>query len=191
MELTNTLIYLFGFSGIGKLTIAREIQKLMPAILVDNHLINNVVFSLIDADGVSPLSKLVWENTNRVREVVLDTIRTLSHSERNFIFTNELIEGSLADQDIFAKISTLATQRRSFFFPVRLLISVDELCRRTVFPERRAQFKSIDADAARAKAMRKKVFQPSCPYFELEVSTLSAEESAQAIMAELQSRYCP
>ena len=189
MKISNTIIYLFGFSGIGKLTIAQEVQKVVPAILVDNHFINNVVFGLIDPDGVSPLSEQVWENTRRVREVVLDTIRDLSRPERNFIFTNELIEGSVADQEVFAKISTLATQRRGFFFPVRLLISVDELCRRTVFPERKARFKSTDAEAAREQARRKVVFRPSCPYFELEISSLSAEASAQAIVTELQNRY--
>jgi adenylylsulfate kinase-like enzyme len=31
----NTFIYLFGFAGAGKLTIAKEIQKHVPCILVD------------------------------------------------------------------------------------------------------------------------------------------------------------
>ena len=162
---------------------------MLPAILVDNHFINNVVFSLIDPDGVSPLPEPVWENTRRVREIVLDTIRELSRPERNFIFTNVLVEGESYDEEVFAKIHSLAVQRRSFFLPVRLSISIEELCRRTAFPERKAKFKSIDPEAARVQAMREEVFWPSCPYFELEITSLSAEASARAIVTELHRRH--
>jgi shikimate kinase len=49
--MNGALIYLIGFAGCGKLTIAKAIQKKIDCILVDNHLINNVIFSLIDPDG--------------------------------------------------------------------------------------------------------------------------------------------
>lgn len=50
MAIENTFIYLMGFAGTGKLTIAKELQKIVPSILVDNHLILNVVFSLIEPE---------------------------------------------------------------------------------------------------------------------------------------------
>ena len=185
----NTIIYLIGFAGCGKLTIAQEIQKLIPAILVDNHLINNVVFSLIDPDGVTPLPKSVWENTRRVREIVLDTIRELSPPQRNFIFTNELIEGKATNQEVFNKISSLAADRGALFFPVRLLISPEELCRRIVSPERKAKFKTISPALVHQKMLQQEILYPSHPYFELEVSDLSASRSAQVIVEELKRSY--
>jgi len=188
MQRRNAIIYLFSFAGSGKLTIAQEIQKIVPSILVDNHFINNVVFALIDPDGVSPLPDQVWKNVRRVRHIVLDTIRDLSQPDRNFIFTNELIHGSAADQEVYDRIASLAAQRGAFFFPVRLLISPEELCLRTVFPERITKFKSTDADAARRQAIEHEVFRPSQPCFELEISDLSAEESAQEIVAALEQK---
>ena len=63
----NTIIYLIGFAGTGKYTIAKEICRLTNARLVDNHLINNPVFSLIRADGKTLLPESVWEKTWAIR----------------------------------------------------------------------------------------------------------------------------
>lgn len=46
----NTIIYLLGFPGTGKYTIAKEICKQADFKLVDNHLINNPLFTLIEND---------------------------------------------------------------------------------------------------------------------------------------------
>jgi len=148
----NALIYLFGFSGTGKLSIARELQTLVPCTIVDNHLINNVVLSLIDADGKSPLLPLVWEHIARIRAVVFDTIRTLSGSQRNFIFTNELIEGVEVARRVFAQVAEVASSRNAKFLPVRLLITPEELARRVASPGRAALHKGTDAAAAFRKA---------------------------------------
>jgi len=42
----NTIIYLLGHEGVGKYTIAKEIVTMTSARLVDNHAINNLIFSL-------------------------------------------------------------------------------------------------------------------------------------------------
>jgi shikimate kinase len=42
-QMRNTMIYLIGFAGAGKFTIAKEICKSAEARLVDNHLINNPI----------------------------------------------------------------------------------------------------------------------------------------------------
>ena len=51
----NIFLYLLGFAGTGKLTIARAFARSVGAKVVDNHWINNAIFGLIDPDGVSPL----------------------------------------------------------------------------------------------------------------------------------------
>ena len=79
--MNTVILYLIGFAGTGKLTIANEILERSPFLLVDNHFINNVVFSLIDTDGKSPLPPRVWENTRKVRSIVFDTIR-VDHTQR-------------------------------------------------------------------------------------------------------------
>ena len=68
----STIVYLIGFAGTGKHTIALEICRLTGARLVDNHLINNPVFSLIQADGKTRLPETVWKKTWAIRHIVLD-----------------------------------------------------------------------------------------------------------------------
>ncbi|MFP3021702.1 MULTISPECIES: hypothetical protein [unclassified Wolbachia] len=42
------IIYLIGFSGNGKLTIAKELCNIIDGVIVDNNLFNNIIFDMID-----------------------------------------------------------------------------------------------------------------------------------------------
>src|SRR5215813_5232698 len=132
----GAFIYLIGFAGCGKLTIAQAIQMRYDCILVDNHLVNNVIFSLIDPDGKTRLPDKVWENVCRVRSAALDTIRDLAKPGRAFIFTNELLEGDERAGQAFLEIADLARSRSALFLPVRLTIAPGELARRISAPGR-------------------------------------------------------
>ena len=59
--MNNTIIYLIGHYGVGKLTIAKAICAATSARLFDNHLANNVVFSLIPTDGRTKLPPRIWD----------------------------------------------------------------------------------------------------------------------------------
>src|SRR5271154_7172761 len=107
----GTIVYLIGFAGTGKHTIALEICRLTGARLVDNHLINNPVFSLIQADGKTRLPETVWKKTWAIRHIVLDVIREISPAPFSFVFTNELIDGSNDDRKLFAEVEDLAEAR--------------------------------------------------------------------------------
>jgi hypothetical protein len=76
--LKNVTVYLVGFSGAGKLTVARELAVPLRARVVDNHWINNPILGLLDNDRVTPFPTAVWDPVDKVRQVVLDTIATLS-----------------------------------------------------------------------------------------------------------------
>jgi hypothetical protein len=183
MTMENTIIYLIGFAGTGKLTIAGEITKITGAKLVDNHLINNPVFSLIQQDGVTPLPDAVWDKTWAIRRIVLDVIRNISPVDYSFVFTNELIEGSAEDARLFEEVAGLARARKAAFHTVRLICEEEELCRRVASEDRRKNFKERDVDAARHKSRHEKVFQPlHSDVFTLDVSRLSPGEAAKAII---------
>ena len=102
--MTNLFVYLVGFAGTGKLTIARAFARLVGAKVVDNHWINNPIFGLIDSDGVTPLPDEVWAQVAKVREAVLETIATLAKPETNFVLTHEGVEGDPIDQAVFESI---------------------------------------------------------------------------------------
>ena len=190
--MTNgAFIYLFGFAGSGKLTIAKAIAERWDCILVDNHSINNVIFGLIDIDskGTRELSEQVWEAVIRVRHAALDSIRKLSRPGRNFLFTNELIEGVERHHVWFHEVGQVATDRGALFLPVRLLVDADELERRITSPEREEKLKLTNPEAARDRSENEDVFRPEgYDYLELDVTELEPEESAQRILDELGRR---
>lgn len=184
----NCILYLMGFAGTGKLTIARALADRAAFIIVDNHFINNVVFKLIPRDRNAPPG--TWGLVRRVRDVVIDTIRDLSSPHDSFIFTNEVVEGSAEDASIFAQIQQLAKDRQAHFLPVRLLISADEIARRVVSPERAEQLKSVDAAEARSAVLRRQVYVPrDVGYFDIDVTTLAASRVADLIIREARSRF--
>lgn len=133
--MNNTIIYLIGLPGIGKFTIGKEISKRTGARLIDNQLINNPIFSVIAADGFSPLPEIIWDRIGAIRRIILDAIRNISPAHFSFIFTNVLFNDSTLDAKYFADIAELAQQRQAKFVPVRLICSEDELCRRVVSPD--------------------------------------------------------
>jgi ribose 1,5-bisphosphokinase PhnN len=187
--MNGAFIYLIGFAGCGKLTIAKAIQARYDCILVDNHFVNNVIFSLIDPDGKTRLPDSVWENVNRVRSAVLDTIRDLSKPGRTFIFTNELLEGEDRDLKLFQEIAEIARYRNAFFLPVRLTITPDELAQRVISGGRAKQFKETDSQAALLKAQKRKVFKPDgFSSLEIDVTTKTAEDVAESILTDLRKK---
>lgn len=188
--MNNVILYLIGFAGTGKLTIAKEILARAPFLLVDNHFINNVIFYLIDTDGNSPLPPRVWENVGKVRAVVFDTMRELAKPARNFVLTNELVEGADQDEQVFQAVRALATAREAAFLPVRLLIAPEELARRVVSPQRQALLKSRDPDEALRMAREHQVYLPKdFDAFVLDVTKLSPADAAEQILAEVRQRF--
>lgn len=175
-----------GFAGTGKYTIGRALAQRTGAKLIDNHLINNSIFTAINADGVTPLPAEVWDKVKQIRRIVYDTIRELSPAGTSFIFTSELRQNNPADHVAFAEVRKLANARGSLFVPVRLVCDVEELCRRVVSPERRERLKSIDPEQARKRATEDSVFAPRHSHLlTIDVTTRSPQSSIAAILKEI------
>lgn len=183
----NTIVYLIGYAGTGKYTIAREIAALTGAVMVDNHLINNPVFSVVGVDGLKPLPAGIWPKIAGIRRIVLDTIAELAPPEASFIFTNELYEGKQVDRLLYEEIATLTTKRRGLFIPVILRCEAEELYRRVASPERAARFKLRNPEWTRESIRSYSLLHVDHPNgLELDVTTLSPIEAAQAIIAHIE-----
>ncbi|HKC62728.1 MAG TPA: hypothetical protein VKB86_03780 [Pyrinomonadaceae bacterium] len=184
--LENTIILLMGFAGTGKYTIGRALSARTGAKLIDNHLINNSIFTAVNADGVRPLPAEVWDKVKQIRRIVYDTIRELSPPDMSFIFTSELRQNNPADYVAFAELRKLANARGSLFVPIRLVCDVEELCRRIVSPDRRERLKSIDPEQARKRAMEDSVLTPRhSNLLTIDVTTRSPQSSVAAILKEI------
>ena len=184
----NTIIYLVGFSGSGKYSIAKEICRITNARLVDNHLINNPVFSLIRIDGKTPFPDAIWNKTKAIRRIVIDTITENAPPEFSFIFTNELFADSLSCQEIFSEITHLASIRSSKFIPIRILCDEGELCHRIQSLDREKHFKETSVKNLKLKLRAKKLLAIKHPHLlDLNVTQLTPLEAAGLIISHANS----
>jgi hypothetical protein len=186
-RLRNLFVYLVGFGGTGKLTIARALAPVIGAKIVDNHWINNPIFGLIDPDGVTPLPPAVWVQVGKVHDAVMETIATLAKPETSFVFTHEGVAGNADDQAKLEIIRSVAARRGARFVPVRLLCEEAELVRRIQSPERAAMHKGISPAYAIKRSRHYVVLDPKSPdTLSLDVTRLRPEESVAAIIAHIE-----
>ena len=184
----GVIIYLIGFAGTGKLTIAKALRRRFDCLLVDNHLINNVVFSLIDPDGKTPLPSQVWDRVAEVRSAALATIRDLSRPGRSFVFTNELLQGKDRHERIFKDVENVAKARAAALLAVRLHVEPEELARRVASPERAMAFKEIDAENVLQRARRDELFKPAdSVWVDLDVTRLAPDDAALCILRHVEA----
>ena len=179
----NTLVYLIGHQGVGKLTVARSLCKLTGASLVDNHLIANVVFGVIGADGKTPLPPRTWDLVERVREVAFAAMEELAPARLSYVLTNNL-DDTPGDQRWFDRVVLAAERRSALFVPVVLTCDEDENMRRIPSPERAANMKHTDVESARAKRRAVRTLPIDHPnLITVETTSLLPEQSAATILA--------
>lgn len=184
--LENTIVALIGFAGTGKYTIGRELCERTGARLIHNHLINNPIFAVVNADGVTRLPPGVWDRVREIRATVYQAIRELSPPEMSFVITMELRESHPLDHLAFQDLVDLGAARQSRFIPIRLICGVDELCRRVADPERVAMLKSISPELARKKSLEEEVLNVPHPNLRtLDVTKRTSSGSVDAILDEI------
>lgn len=180
----NTVIYLIGFPGIGKLTVAKQLSIRINARIVDNHLINNPIFQLITIDNTTPIPEMAWYRVGQIREVVLGAIEDLAAQDLNFIFTNELLASSEHDINVYKQIEQVARKRNSLLVPVRLMCDVDELCKRVTSPGRAEKFKLTSSEAIRQKVTKEQLYEPEHLHTQtIDVTHLTPEQVVDKIIA--------
>ncbi|HJR09200.1 MAG TPA: hypothetical protein VJ842_18210 [Pyrinomonadaceae bacterium] len=185
--LDNTIIVLIGFAGTGKYTIGRALAERTGARLIDNHLINNPIFKVVNADGVTPLPPEVWAKVSGIRRLVYEAIREISPPGLSFIFTLELRESDPNAHRAFLDLCELAASRAAQLVPVRLVCDVEELCRRVADPARAAQLKEISPEHARKKMSEHAVLNPQHENTRtVDVTAKSPDESVDAILREIE-----
>jgi hypothetical protein len=144
MNFENCVLYLIGFQGIGKLSIAREICTQADFRLIDNHAINNLVFPFVRRNGEASLPPQIWESTRKIRQIVLETMESIGCRDFNFVFTNVLLEGQPRDLSVYEAVERAVAGRGGCFIPVRLICDETEHLVRITSKDREANMKQTD-----------------------------------------------
>lgn len=180
----GTIFHLIGNPGVGKYTIGSELARQTGARLVDNHSIANVLFNLIDQDGITPLPAAIWSRVGQVRAAVLDTIVNISPPELSFIFTNFMRGEDPAEYAVFLESVGVADARGSLYLPVLLSCETPELVQRIVRPDRRQRMKLTDPIEGRRLNDDLPPFRTDHPnVLSLDVTRTRPKETAEAIVA--------
>lgn len=179
----NTAVSLIGYPGVGKYTIAKEIARQSDFILVDNHLINNPVFTLLKPDGVKPLPSEVWSYVGKIRNVVLDAIENIAPRDHNFVLTNVVFENE-EDRSKYEEIVAMFTRRDSLFVPVILSCDVNEHEKRITGNDRRERMKEIDPAKPAYYVAEVELIHLTHPnLLRLDVTDMDPADSARMILA--------
>jgi thymidylate kinase len=182
------IVHLIGFPGAGKYTVAGAIARQAELdgrryVVIDNHHTSNVIFKVMDVDGVRPIPREVWDRVGEVRAVLCRAIEEFSPPDWSFVFTNVLTEGEQVDRDIVARLSELAVRRGNPYVPIYIRCETEENLRRVPAVERRERMKWIDADAVRAFVDGHELlrFDGHDP-FAVDVTSLTPDDAARQIL---------
>lgn len=181
-EMPTTIFHLIGTPGVGKYTVGTELARLTGAKLVDNHAVANVIFNVLDQDGIKPLPAGVWAYVGKVRQAVFDTMMHLSPPHLSFIFTNYIRGQDEAEYAMFLENVAVAEVRSATFIPVLLTCETEELMNRIGTESRRQRMKLLDPVEARRLNDHVPRFETDHPNFlKLDTTNHPPAESAQLI----------
>ena len=145
----SSIVHLIGFPASGKLTIARALSEAAstdgaPFVVLDNHHFNNVIFPVLDLDGIKPVPPVVWDRTREIAAVLRRTIEELSPPQWSFIFTNVLTDDRASERVHVDQLVELAERTDRRYVPVLLHCDPEALTARVANVDRRERRKWID-----------------------------------------------
>ncbi|WP_051963521.1 hypothetical protein [Deinococcus misasensis] len=187
MKLQNTIIYLLGFPGVGKYTIAKCITEQTGARLIDNHSLTNPIYNVIDLDHSKGLPPTFGHRVHQIFAAVFEAINTLSPPEWSFVFTNARTDHEENDVE-YCMRRDLARWRDATFVPVQLVCTLEENMRRIQGEDRKTRFKPTQSELARHIHQTQTVYQVHHPnVLTLDVTGLSPEAAAETIVRHAQT----
>jgi hypothetical protein len=182
--MNNTIVYLIGHYGVGKLTIGKAICAISGARLFDNHLANNVIFSLVREDGSTPLPEGVWPLIMTIRRQALSAMVHLAGPNASFVLTNALMDDDPMDRQALDEVMEAARQRNGVFVPVFLSASDEAHAARIPSPEREARLKTTNVEKSEQKRHTRPLLRLDHPNrLDLDTTDLPPDQAARLIIA--------
>lgn len=175
-----TVTYLVGPPASGKRTIGLELAAATGAALIDNHLINDPIFTAYGADGASRLPEWVYQLAGKVRESTMEAAMRAA-PDVSHIFTNYL-SADPAEAQYVENLRTLAQTRGAQFVPVWLTCPENELARRVTLPQRQTRRKMHDPDSLRQLLLSEGALPPPSDALILNTAELAPHQAARRII---------
>lgn len=136
------ILQLVGPPASGKRTIGALVAERTGAALVDNHLINDPVFTALGVNGMGSLHPQALPMAGRVRRIVHEAVLA-APPETSHIFTTWLVD-TPEDAAAFEVVRKLAAERGATFHAVWLSCAPAEMGRRLTLPDRAVRNKLRD-----------------------------------------------
>ncbi|MGO1259863.1 MAG: AAA family ATPase, partial [Brachybacterium sp.] len=184
-ESSPRLFILVGPPAVGKLSVARALERLSGAIVVDNHLVNNAVFvpmgmhreAGVELAQTDALRERVWE-------VVLDATEA-APAQLSHVFTVWLLDNEEGAAHV-ERLRSLAERRGARFVPVWMAASPEVLQSRVDAPGRAERHKLTDWQIL-SGLLELPMLPPPADALCLELSTAAPADAAGQILDSLSS----
>lgn len=190
MTVRRPLVYIFGFPGVGKNTVARDMESRAPHfIAVQNHLISNAFRHVMAKQPVArnaELDKLVKHHSMKAWLNFLEFVEGAA-PDAGLIFTSVLYQNDPDRVQFFDYIAAWATNTGRPFFPVRLNCSRAEILRRAASPNRHPEFKLTDTGILEKILDTNTLLTPTHKNFvDIDVTDFPAIKTAEKILGFVQ-----
>ncbi len=132
------IVHINGMPGVGKLTVAKLLERSLPARLIDNHRLIDVATTCTDHGTPEYLEML-----DKITALVLEKLRSRPEKE-TIIFTNALAAELPEDVDRLNKIADFSNACAVPFVPIVLKCSIDQNRKRLTETDRAVKGKLMD-----------------------------------------------
>jgi deoxyadenosine/deoxycytidine kinase len=176
------VLHLNGFPGTGKLTVAKALAKDGDIRLIDNHMLNNPIFTLVRENSVDPIPEEAWVAIRAIRKLVLDGLTTIAKPHISFVITNCLGHEDQEDYAIYEGVRDAVTKSGRAYIPVLLSCSEEENLKRIMDEGREANMKMRDTkglEKLRGEFTLAGKDHPNALH--LDITTLQPHEAAKSI----------
>ena len=143
IEFEKSVIFLNGFPGTGKLTIAKDICRQSNILLYDNHTSNNVLFSLFTQEQIDNLpNDRLSDERQKINDVIYQTFIQHVPKENSYVFTGGCMDGRENTRKHYKEFEDLQENKRgATFLPIQLICERQELLKRVTSNERAKKHK--------------------------------------------------
>ncbi len=185
----NVIIYLIGYFGIGKYSIAKSLSELENVKVIDNHYIINPVYALMEDKGAVSDQALaqVWSEVLQVRQAILSVIQNFTSRAHNYVFTDDLANDEGSYQD-YKAILEVANTRKAIFVPVILRCELEEYLRRVSNQNRSERMKDTNVVQAKIHHQANQLFSSRhLNELILDITDLEPMQAAVLIMQHIEN----